>query len=106
VVLGQYVRNNQGKQYAQASVSLFRDQINPMMKSAYAKRKIRFADTTAGFGGYIPFDTTMALAPFGRLPVAVANICRLGWYCQVPDIHLRSSGYRRFAAIVMKRLRR
>ncbi len=109
IVLGAYVKSDSGKQLAQASVSVFKDQINPALKSAYAKRKIRFADTTAGFGSYTPFDQTTTLAPYGQVPVAVANICKLGWYCQArsagPDIHLKPAGYSKFAAIVLKQLR-
>lgn len=96
VVLGQYVKSDSGKGLAQLSVSIFKDQLNPALKSAYKKQRIGFVDATAGFGGYIPWSQTTNLAPYGQIPQAVANICELGWYCQPfasPDIHLRTAGY-------------
>src|SRR3954454_21425565 len=105
IVLGAYVQGDSGRQLAQVSVAIFRDQINPVLKSAYAKQKIRFADTTTAFGSYTLFDQTTTLAPYGQIPVAVANICRLGWFCQPrpdgPDIHLKAAGYSKFAAVVL-----
>jgi lysophospholipase L1-like esterase len=106
VVLGAYVQSDSGKQLASASVSVFKDQVNPTLKKAYAKQKIRFADTTTAFGSFIPFSKTTTLAPYGQIPVAVADICKFGWYCTArpggPDIHLRTSGYAKFAAVVLK----
>ena len=110
VVLGAYVQGDSGKQLASASVTVFKDQVNPTLRKAYAKQKIRFADTTTAFGSFIPFSKTTTLAPYGQIPVAVANICKLGWYCAArpggPDIHLRTSGYAKFATVVLKELNR
>jgi lysophospholipase L1-like esterase len=110
IVLGAYVQSDSGKQLASASVSVFKDQINPALKKAYAKQKIRFADTTTAFGSFIPFSKTTTLAPYGQIPVAVANICRLGWYCTArpggPDIHLKTAGYAKFATVELKQLTR
>ena len=103
VVLGQYVKGSQGRLVAQASVGVFHDQLNPVLKSIYAARNIGFVDATAGFGGYIPMSQTTTLAPYGTLPIAVARICTLAWYCAVrksPDIHLRTVGYRLLATLV------
>lgn len=106
VVLGAYVQSDSGKQLAAASVSVFKDQVNPTLKKAYAKQKIRFADTTTAFGSFIPFSKTTTLAPYGQIPVAVANICKLAWYCTPraggPDIHLKTAGYAKFAKVVLK----
>ncbi|HEX2016298.1 MAG TPA: SGNH/GDSL hydrolase family protein [Solirubrobacteraceae bacterium] len=110
VVLGQYVKNDQGKTVASASVTVFRDQINPTLKNAYAAKRIRFVDATAAFGAYIPFTQTTTLAPYGDIPVAVANICTLAWYCdaraQGPDIHLKPAGYRKMADAYLAALRK
>src|SRR3954451_19677175 len=106
VVLGAYVQSDSGKQLAQLSVSVFKDQINPALKSCYKKAKARFADPTTTFGAFIPFSKTTTLAPYGQIPVAVANICKFGWYCTArpggPDIHLKPSGYAKFAGVVLK----
>jgi lysophospholipase L1-like esterase len=103
VVLGQWVKGSSGQQLATASVPIFRDQLNPLLKKTYAKRHIGFVDATNAFGAYIPFDETSDLAPFGQVPKAVANICTLAWYCadrpQGPDIHLRPAGYRKLAGL-------
>jgi lysophospholipase L1-like esterase len=109
VVLGQYVKSDNGKDLAKLSVGIFKDQINPALKSGYAKRKIGFVDATAGFGGYVPFDQTTTLAPYGEIPKAVASICTLAWYCDersTPDIHLKPAGYRKLAGLVLKRIPR
>ena len=107
VVLGQYISNpQQGQSLAQASVSVFRQQLNPLLKKIYAKQRIGFVDTTSAFGTYIPFSQTTTLAPYGTIPVAVANICKLTWYCapraRGPDIHLRPAGYRKLAGLVFR----
>jgi lysophospholipase L1-like esterase len=108
VVLGAYVKSDSGKDLAKASVTIFKKSINPALKNAYKKRNIRFADTTVAFGGYIPFSKMTTLAPFGEIPVAVANICKLAWYCTdraTPDIHLKPDGYIKFGGIIMEEIR-
>jgi lysophospholipase L1-like esterase len=106
VVLGAWVQGDDGKQIAQASVPVFREQINPAMKKAYKKRKIGFVDATAKFGGYIPLDQTTTVDPYGEIPVAVANICTLGWFCERSDIHLRSNGYAKLADLILTEIKR
>jgi lysophospholipase L1-like esterase len=110
VVLGQWLKGSSGQQLAQASVVVFRDQVNPALKKAYAKRHIGFVDATAAFGAYIPFDQTTDLPPFGQVPKAVANICTLAWYCvdrpQGPDIHLRAAGYHKLAGLYFAQARK
>lgn len=108
VVLGAYVKSDAGKTLAGASVTVFHDQINPALKSAYKAQKIRFVDATTAFGGFIPFSQTTTLAPYGTIPTAVANICTFAWYCvdrsKGPDIHLRTPGYRKLATLYAKEL--
>jgi lysophospholipase L1-like esterase len=107
VVLGQYVLSpQQGPSLAQASVSVFRTQLNPLLKKIYAKQRIGFVDTTKAFGTYVSFSQTTTLAPYGTVPVAVANLCKLAWYCAPrasgPDIHLRPAGYRKVAGLILR----
>jgi lysophospholipase L1-like esterase len=109
VVLGAYVTGDTGKTLAGASVSVFKDQVNPALKSAYKQQKINFVDATTAFGAYIPFDQTTNLAPYGTIPKAVANICTFAWYCvdrgtKGPDIHLRPAGYKKLADLYVKEL--
>jgi lysophospholipase L1-like esterase len=106
--LGAWVQND--KPLAQASVSFFKQLVNPPLKSAYRKQRIGFVDTTAAFGGYIPLSRTTTLAPYGQIPVAVANICKLSWACvtrpQGIDIHLRPSGYSKLANLFLAEVKR
>lgn len=111
VVLGQWVKSENGKNLAKASIPVFRDQINPTLKSAYNKQKIRFVDATAGFGAYIPLDQTTTMAPYGEIPKAVANICKFGWYCEDrgaghgPDIHLKDAGWKKLGKLVYAKIK-
>jgi lysophospholipase L1-like esterase len=109
VVLGQYVKSENGKSLAELSVTIFRDQLNPTIKKAYRTRKIKFVDATKAFGAYIPFERTTTLAPYGEIPIAVANICKLAWYCQPrpqgPDIHLKSKGYTKLGKLVLAKFK-
>jgi lysophospholipase L1-like esterase len=106
VVLGAWIQGGDGQNIAKASVPVFHDQINPAMKKAYTKQKIGFVDATAKFGGYIPLDQTTTVDPYGDIPQAVANICKFGWFCERPDIHLRSNGYAKLAKLFLAEIRR
>jgi lysophospholipase L1-like esterase len=105
VVLGDWVQGEDGQNLAKASVPIFHDQINPAMKAAYMKQHIRFVDATADFGGYTPLDQTTTFEPFGEIPVAVAQICQYGWFCERQDIHLRSPGYKLLAGFILDTIR-
>jgi len=105
VVLGEWIYSDDGKNLARASIPVFRDQLNPAMKSAYAKQKIGFVDATKNFGAYIPLEQT-TFTPYGDIPIAVANICRYGWYCEFRDIHLKSGGYSKLATLYRAEIRR
>jgi len=110
VVLGQWVKGGNGQQLASLSVSIFKGQVDPLLRTAYAKQKIGFADGLRAFGGLIPFSKTTTLAPYGKIPQAVANICRYAWYCQPrssgPDIHLKSAGYKKLAGVFLAEIKR
>jgi lysophospholipase L1-like esterase len=99
-----------GMQLAQASVPVFRQQISPAIKSAYAKQDIGFVDATKDFGGYIPLSQTTTLAPYGQIPVAVADICTFSWACEAGptgiDIHLKAVGYRKLAGFYLAEIKK
>jgi lysophospholipase L1-like esterase len=86
---------------ARLSVLGFRDLINPGLKSVYEAVHGRFADVTAATGAYTPLARTTVLAPYGRVPRAVADVCRLTYFCQYEDIHPRTPGYAIIARLVV-----
>jgi lysophospholipase L1-like esterase len=94
------------QELARLSVLGFRQFVNPVLKAAYTAVGGRFADVTAATGGYLPLSRTTELAPYGTIPVAVAKICRLTYYCQYGDIHPRTAGYRIIARLVVADLPR
>ncbi len=94
------------QQLARISVFGFRQFVNPALKQVYARAGATFVDVTAATGGYLPLDRTTTLAPYGRIPVAVADVCRLTYYCQYGDIHPRTTGYAIIAGLVAARLPR
>ena len=93
VILGQWVHPPVSIALATASVSAFQSLVNPNLKSAYAKAGATFIDVTAATGAYVPLTTTVLLPPYGRIPAAVASVCRLSYYCTQGNIHLHTSGY-------------
>ncbi len=103
VILGGWVRPG-GRALAEPSVAVFRNLINPALKKQYESVKGTFVDVTAATGAYTPLDQTTSLAPYGTIPVAVAKVCQLTWYCQRGDIHANRAGYRLIAKLVAARL--
>jgi lysophospholipase L1-like esterase len=107
VILGQWVTGQKADQdLAKLSVVAFKSIINPALKKAYAKSKVRFADVTAATGAYTPLEQTVETKAYGVLPVAVATICDISYYCRYRDIHLRTKGYGIVAREVAKKLPR
>jgi len=70
-------------------------------KESYAAGKGKFVDVTEATGAYTPLDQLTALAPYGEIPVAVAKVCQLTWYCEKGDIHSRRSGYGVIADLIV-----
>ncbi len=106
VILGEWLAGDAGKGLANLSIVAFRDLINPALKDAYGAAKGTLVDVTAATGAYGPMDQTTTLAPYGTLPVPVADVCRLTWYCQYKDIHARTNGYAIIAKLVAATLPR
>ena len=77
---------------AAESVTSFRRLINPGLKRAYSSVGAKFVDVTAATGAYGPFVTT-TLQPYGVIPVPVATVCRLTFFCTRVDIHMTTPGY-------------
>jgi lysophospholipase L1-like esterase len=77
---------------AAESVTAFRRMINPGLKRAYGSVGAQFVDVTAATGAYGPFVTTSD-PPYGVIPVPVATVCRLTFFCTRVDIHMTTAGY-------------
>jgi lysophospholipase L1-like esterase len=77
---------------AAESVTAFRRLINPGLKRAYDSVGATFVDVTAATGAYGPFVTTND-PTYGVIPVPVATICRLTFFCTRVDIHMTTPGY-------------
>jgi lysophospholipase L1-like esterase len=101
VILGQWVRPPVNQDLAKLSVVAFSALVNPALKAAYESAKGKFVDVTKATGAYGSLDETTTLAPYGTIPVPVAKICELTWYCQFGDIHSRKSGYGVIAKLVV-----
>jgi lysophospholipase L1-like esterase len=106
VILGQWVGEGADQNLAGLSVVAFKSLINPALKKAYAKGKGRFVDVTTATGAYTPLEQTTAFAPYGTVPVAVAKVCELTYYCEFRDIHARTPGYRIIADLIARTLPR
>jgi lysophospholipase L1-like esterase len=105
VILGAYVSPKVSlKPLAPLSVAAFRSLLNPALKSQYDAIKATFIDVTAATGAYIPFTRTTKLAPYGTIPVAVAKVCELTYYCQYQNIHPKNSGYAAMAELIERAL--
>ena len=107
VLLGSWVNGDAAsRNIAGLSVVAFRSLINPALKEAYASARGRFVDVTAASGAYAPFDQVTTLFPYGTVPVAVARVCELSYFCAFRDIHARTDGYRLIADLIARQLPR
>jgi lysophospholipase L1-like esterase len=105
VILGAYVSPKISlKALAPLSVAAFRGLLNPALKAQYDAINAKFIDVTAATGAYIPFTQTTTLAPYGTIPVSVAKVCQLTYYCQYQNIHPKDSGYAAIAKLIEQAL--
>jgi lysophospholipase L1-like esterase len=86
------------------SISSFLDVINPGLKRAYDTVGAAFVDVTKATGAYGPFVATNDPA-FGLIPVPVARVCTLTYFCDgTYNIHMKTPGYHIIAALEAKTL--
>ena len=103
VLLGDLLsKDANARSLATLSTTAFKSLINPALQAAYAAAKARFVDVTAATGGYGSLAATTKLPPYGTIPVPVAKICTLTFYCQYGDIHPRTTGYALIARLVVQ----
>lgn len=101
VLLGNYVSKVASQRaLATLSVTAFKSLVNPALRAQYATVKATFIDVTAGSGAYTPVSQTTTLAPYGTIPVAVAKVCQLTFFCEQRDIHPRNVGYALIARLI------
>ncbi|HEX2127568.1 MAG TPA: MFS transporter, partial [Thermoleophilaceae bacterium] len=105
VILGAWVNGYAASQtLARLSVVAFQSLIDKALRQAYRSAGGRFVDVTAASGAYVPFARVTTVYPYGSVPVAVARVCELTYYCAFRDIHLRTDGYRLIAERVARQL--
>lgn len=92
VILGAWLEENT-RQLAELSVVAFRDLINPMLQESYEGVDAVFVDVTDGTDAYTPLDEMTELPGHGSVPIAVARVCELTWFCERMDIHPNDAGY-------------
>jgi lysophospholipase L1-like esterase len=102
VILGDDLSASPAEQsLAKLSVVAFKSLINPALASEYHAVGGGFVDVTAATGAYGPLTATTTLAPYGRIPVPVAKVCELTYFCQYHDIHPHTSGYTVIARLIV-----
>jgi lysophospholipase L1-like esterase len=106
VILGRWVGADANQGLARLSVPAFKDVINPALSRAYQAAGGQLVDVTAASGAYGSLDELVALPSGTQVPEPVAEVCRLTYYCELRDIHARTSGYRLIAEQVVGTLPR
>ena len=107
VILGIWTSGKpEDQELAKLTIFGFQTIINPNLKKAYAKNRIGFVDVTAATGAYGPLDQLADFPPYGQIPVPVATICEISYFCQYRDIHLKTNGYRQMAELFLRELPR
>ncbi|MGO9343712.1 MAG: SGNH/GDSL hydrolase family protein [Acidimicrobiales bacterium] len=102
VILGLYVSKvPSSRSLALLSVTAFKEVINPALKKQYASVGGTFVDVTAATGAYGSMKTLTDLPPYGTIPLPVAKVCELTFFCQYHDIHPRTAGYTIIAKLVV-----
>lgn len=102
VILGLYLSKKASvRSLAVLSVTAFKDLINPALKAEYSDVGGTLVDVTAATGAYGPLTQMTELAPYGRIPVPVAKVCELTFYCEWQNIHPRTAGYTVIAKLIV-----
>ena len=65
------------------------------------RRKARRRDGCKG--AYTSLTRTVRLRPYGRIPVPVASVCNLTWFCSQGNIHAKTTGYTLIGKLVVAR---
>ncbi len=108
VILGTYVwpthpPSASAVSLAKISVIAFKSIVNPTLAKAYAKSAGAFVDVTKASGSYISLTRTVHTATYGTIPVSVAGVCSLTWFCAKGNIHPRNAGYTLIGKLIVAR---
>jgi lysophospholipase L1-like esterase len=98
---------------AKTSILAFDALINPTLSKAYATvAGARFVDVTkapyreAVRGDDTPLTRTETVPPYGRLPLAVGEVCELTYFCTQGNIHATTKGYDFIGSLIVAQSRR
>ncbi|MHB8220872.1 MAG: GDSL-type esterase/lipase family protein, partial [Acidimicrobiales bacterium] len=107
VILGAWVypSTHPHQTLARLSVTAFVDFINPGLQATYAAAGAGFVDVTTATGVTTPLTQTTTLAPYGTIPVAVAKVCQLTYYCTSGTIHANTTGYTLIGNLIVSQYR-
>jgi lysophospholipase L1-like esterase len=108
VVLGSYVyphhpASTSAVNLAKVSVTAFKLLINPALSTAYGSASGTLVDVTKATGAYTSLNRTVRTTTYGTIPVPVATVCALTWFCARGDIHARTSGYNLIGKLIVAR---
>jgi lysophospholipase L1-like esterase len=108
VILGDYVYPSQPAtaariSLANESVVAFKSLINPTLVKAYSAGHGVLVDVTSATGAYTSLTKVVNVKPYGPIPVPVANVCTLTWYCAQGNIHATTTGYAFIGKLIVNR---
>jgi lysophospholipase L1-like esterase len=106
IILGLYVYPTHPPGAAQVSLAklsvvAFKSLINPTLTKAYGSAGGVLVDVTAATGAYTSLTRTVRLPPYGTIPVPVASVCTLTWFCAEGNIHPTTRGYTLIGRLVV-----
>jgi hypothetical protein len=85
---------------AQMSISAFDDLINPTLKQSYLSvPQGSFVNVTSAKyqksaqGDDTNLQVTERVSPYGKVPAAVGEVCKLTYFCSQGNIHANTKGY-------------
>jgi lysophospholipase L1-like esterase len=105
VFLGLYLSSDPGqKSLSPVAATAFRTIFNPALQAAYRAVGATFVNVTQATGGDTPFTETRPDGVHGAVPIAVAEVCALTYYCSDGDVHPTNQGYRLIARLIVATL--
>jgi len=106
VILGTYVfptnpASPAALSLANLSVVAFKSLVNPALAQSYASSLGAFVDVTEASGAYASLQRTVHTDAYGTIPVPVASVCTLTWFCAKGDIHPMDRGYALIGKLIL-----